>query len=150
MDPKSRRVEWLAAGLLAASALAFYWPVTLYGLSPAQGDIPQQFLPWKLFWQNSLLQGRIPLWNPFTACGCPFLANYQSGVFNPMDWLLLWSSPERFFGLSLLIHTFAAFRNLWTGAATASLARGLFSGLDRLRLQRVQRHSPVCREFSDV
>jgi hypothetical protein len=73
MDPKSRKVEWLAAGLLAASALAFYWPVTLRGLSPAQGAIPQQFLPWKMFWQNSLLQGRIPLWNPWVACGCPFL-----------------------------------------------------------------------------
>jgi len=124
MDPKSRRVEWFAAGLLAASALAFYWPATLYGLSPAQGDIPQQFLPWKLFWQNSLLQGRIPLWNPFVACGCPFLANYQSGVFNPMDWLLLWSSPERFFGLSLLIHTLAALLGTYGLARRLRLSPG--------------------------
>lgn len=143
MDSNSRRVEWLTAGLLAASALAFYWPVTLYGLSPAQGDIPQQFLPWKQFWQNSLLQGRIPLWNPFVACGCPFLANYQSGVFNPMDWLLLWSSPERFFGSSLLIHTLAALLGTYGLARQLRLSPGAaflasivyaFSGFNAIHL----------------
>lgn len=94
--------------LLILIPWAYYWQVTLLGLSPGQGDVPLQFLPWKLFWRESILSGRIPLWNPHTACGAPFLANFQSGVFSPVDWLLLPLSPERTFGVSLVLHTILA------------------------------------------
>jgi|GEM_PF-1875675 len=135
--------EWLGPAFLVAVALAFYWPVTLLGRSPAMGDVPLQFLPWKIFWRESLFAGRIPLWNPHVACGAPFLANFQSCVFNPVDWLLLPVPPSLVFGVSLVFHTLLVF--LFThglaralglspvGAVMAALAFGL-SGFNQIHL----------------
>jgi len=135
--------RWLVPLLLVIIAAAFYWPVSLQGFSPNQGDVPHQFLPWKVFWRASVLEGRIPLWNPHVACGAPFLANFQSSVFNPVDWLLLPVPPEKFFGVSLLVHTilgllftFALARRLGLGASGATIAAlgFAFSGFNHMHL----------------
>jgi hypothetical protein len=53
---------------------------------------------------EALREGRIPLWDPSSFCGQPYLANYQAGVFYPINLLLLPFSPERSLGLSVWIH----------------------------------------------
>ena len=57
-----------------------------------------QQIPWKYFAINKLKQGRIPWWNPYTHAGMPLLANFQAGVFYPLnfifwlfDFLLAWT-----------------------------------------------------------
>jgi hypothetical protein len=46
-----------------------------------------QQIPWKYFAVNELKQGRIPWWNPYTHSGMPFLANFQAGVFYPLNFI---------------------------------------------------------------
>jgi hypothetical protein len=48
--------------------------------------------------------GEIPLWNPLSGAGEPWLANGQSGVFYPPNLLFLLPSPARAAGLFLLLH----------------------------------------------
>ena len=38
---------------------------------------------------RSLLAGHVPWWDPFTLGGSPFVANLQSQVFYPPNWLFL-------------------------------------------------------------
>lgn len=52
----------------------------------AQGiDVVRQFFPWKHFSLAMLQKGQIPLWNPYYFSGNPHLANFQSGIFYPLN-----------------------------------------------------------------
>jgi len=46
--------------------------------------VRQQFV-WKYFAIEELKQGRWPLWNPYNFSGTPHLANFQTGVFYPLN-----------------------------------------------------------------
>src|SRR5215212_6856203 len=41
------------------------------------------------FFREALIEGRLPLWNPYIGLGRPFLADLQSAVFYPPGYLLL-------------------------------------------------------------
>ena len=53
------------------------------------GDFTHHFLPFSLFQQQEMLAGRLPIWNPYTYGGHPFLADVQAAVFYPISTLLL-------------------------------------------------------------
>src|SRR5512139_1122612 len=53
------------------------------------GDFTDHFLPFSLFQRAELLAGRLPLWNPYTYAGHPFLADVQAAVFYPLSNLVL-------------------------------------------------------------
>ena len=46
-------------------------------------DLVFQMEPLRQFAASEVRAGRLPLWNPYTYCGSPFLANNQSAVFSP-------------------------------------------------------------------
>ena len=46
-----------------------------------------QFVPWWAFAWENILTGEIPLWNPYNGMGAPLIANYQSAIFYPPNWL---------------------------------------------------------------
>lgn len=77
--------------LLAFVALVtlFYAPVLLGKRTLSAGDFTDHFFPFTLFLRSELLAGRLPLWNPFTYGGHPFLADIQAAVFYPINLLLL-------------------------------------------------------------
>lgn len=57
-------------------------------------DSVAQFEPWLSFAAGRLRQGALPLWNPDNYLGAPFIANMQSAVFFPLNWLaFLWPDP---------------------------------------------------------
>jgi hypothetical protein len=62
-----------------------------------------------------LKAGRIPLWNPYTNCGMPFLATYQMALFYPLNVLHWFLRTELAFSLTYLMHFFLAgvFMYLW-------------------------------------
>ncbi len=64
-------------------ALVFFGKVIFWGTASLQ------FIPWYQFFFDSILGGNFPLWNPFNGMGVPFIANYQSAVFYPFNWILL-------------------------------------------------------------
>ena len=74
--------------LIGVTAL-FYAPILLGVRTFPDGDFTHHFLPFSLFQQSSLLVARLPVWNPFTYGGHPFLADVQAAVFYPVSNLLL-------------------------------------------------------------
>jgi hypothetical protein len=67
-------------------------------------DCLRSYLPRRAETVRALRSGRIPLWDPSSFCGQPFLANFQSGVFYPPNLLLLPFSAERSLGIFAWIH----------------------------------------------
>ena len=55
----------------------------------AMPDVISQIYPWKTFTIDSLKQGILPLWNPYSFSGTAHLANYQSAVLTPLNLLFL-------------------------------------------------------------
>jgi hypothetical protein len=76
--------------LILLGLTAFFYAPILLGLRTfPDGDFTHHFLPFSLFQQQELLAGRLPLWNPYTYSGHPFLADVQAAVFYPLSNLLL-------------------------------------------------------------
>lgn len=55
------------------------------------------------FWAESIKQGELPLWNPYTSIGMPFLADVQMTTFNPLNLLFLIFNAVLALNLSRLI-----------------------------------------------
>ncbi len=71
-------------------AALFYAPILLGLVTFPDGDFTHHFLPFSLFQQSEWLAGRwLPVWNPYTYAGHPFLADIQAAVFYPLGDLLL-------------------------------------------------------------
>ncbi len=115
---KLQRKEHLVAGiLLLVISLIFFYPV-FKGLIPFPGDLlTGAYYPWldykwgyevgvpvknpaisdvfsvayplKNLAINYIKQGEMPLWNPFAFAGSPLLANWQAGVFYPLNIFML-------------------------------------------------------------
>jgi hypothetical protein len=66
------------------SANSKFWGPVKNGAMP---DIITQIYPWRHLAINIWKQGQVPLWNPYTFSGNPFLANYQSAVLSPLNFL---------------------------------------------------------------
>ena len=128
----------LTAGTLAAALLVLHWPVLAHGLLVTPAGMHHAQWPWKAFaaervaagavlednstlsdllfeiypWQwhiqRSLAGGAIPLWNPYSYCGVPFVANAQSAVFYPLHWPA-WVFPSmRVFTIAVLLKVLLA------------------------------------------
>ena len=52
-------------------------------------DPLQQYWPWRRFACRWLLRGEVPLWNPHSFSGYPFLANLQSAILYPPNLIFL-------------------------------------------------------------
>lgn len=63
------------------------------------------FYPLIAYRDARLLAGQLPLWAPDYFLGVPFLANPQTGVLYPPNWLTLWLPPPRAYAWQLVGHT---------------------------------------------
>ena len=72
----------LATGLFAAG-LCFVAPTLL-----KSGDYVQIWRPTLQFLADSVREGRVPFWNPYTGLGRPFLGDMQNAVFYPPLYLM--------------------------------------------------------------
>ncbi|MCS6778041.1 MAG: hypothetical protein NZ557_16075 [Chthonomonadaceae bacterium] len=72
--------------------------------NPLRWDGIAQFYPWRLFAAQTLREGLIPLWNPYQFCGTPFIANSQSAVFYPPNWIGIVVPTAHAFGVNTLLH----------------------------------------------
>lgn len=72
-------------------------------------DTMEYVFPEKWFNVESFHQGRIPLWNPYIACGTPHLAAFQPAPFYPFFWIWNFTGlGDWFFVMALLHQAFAA------------------------------------------
>ncbi|MCC6143688.1 MAG: hypothetical protein IT368_07765, partial [Candidatus Hydrogenedentes bacterium] len=97
----------------------------------------QRVYPMMHYGFGRLREGALPLWNPRQLCGAPFLANPQSGLFQPLNWVFLLPNTgyalaaHAFMALALMAFGFVLFaRSIGTGF-TGALIGGMtyaFSG----------------------
>lgn len=76
-----------------------------------------QFYPWRWFAFGELSEGRLPFWNPYNGAGSPLVANYQSAILYPPNWLYVFDIPQMM-GIIALLHILWAGWGMWkfTGA----------------------------------
>ena len=67
-------------------------------------DHTDYFQPLRWFTATALKAGQLPLWNPYSASGEPWLANPQTAVFYPPAWLFLVLPLESAYMLYLALH----------------------------------------------
>lgn len=112
-----RRVfrEPVAAALLFFALGGIFLGVYLQA-TPGQylggGDMVGQWLQILRLARTEILQGRLPLWNPYLAAGLPLQANPQLGLFYPPFWVFWLTSFEQ--GVALI----GAFHLAWMGLGT--------------------------------
>ena len=70
--------------------------------------------PWHAFCREYLLQGILPLWNPYTGCGEPFLANMEAAVFYPPNLIFLVCPVTKALSISAAFHVLVAAAGTWT------------------------------------
>jgi hypothetical protein len=111
------RPQALAALLLAGLCVLFFWRIITPSIEDRgyvpSGDFVDQFYVFRVFEARQLLAGRLPLWNPYTYGGHPFLADIQSAVFYPLSLLTMllsapWSIPIYALELEAIGHVFLA------------------------------------------
>src|SRR5208282_3122569 len=77
------RRRWLPAALVFAQALIFFrYPLFVPGYA-IPWDLRNLHLPHAYLYADSLAEGHLPLWDPFTYCGRPELANIQAATLYP-------------------------------------------------------------------
>ena len=69
--------------VLLAEALVFFWLVLFVPHYVIPWDLRYYHLPLASTLQRALLEGRLPLWDPFVYCGMPVYANLTAQAFYP-------------------------------------------------------------------
>ncbi|NNE42580.1 MAG: hypothetical protein HKN12_00080, partial [Gemmatimonadetes bacterium] len=88
--------------------LAFLLDAVLAGGAFVLRDVVTFFHPWQIAVRDAVQSGHLPLWNHDSLCGVPLLANLQSGVFYPVNWLY-WILPfDAALTTGMFIHLTAA------------------------------------------
>lgn len=141
---KSKSGVVCVVALLAVSAY-FFSPALFQGKAFVPADLLGYISPWKqaaggarhfnnnaisdgvfqYYTDKALLsrelgRGNVPLWNPYSFCGQPFVANNKSAVFYPLNAVIFRLMPPwRAMGFSAALHMFLAglfmymFLRLW-------------------------------------
>jgi hypothetical protein len=114
-----RTLPWLAAFL---GPVLLFGPMLLRGEAPVWGTSLLQFVPWRALALRILSAGHWPLWNPWLGGGAPLLANYQSALLYPPNWLMALTGPAWGGGLLTMLHL------AWAGVGMVVLTRRLGLG----------------------
>lgn len=69
-------------------------------------DAIRQIYPWREFAMDQFKKGQIPLWNPYAFSGQPLLANFQSGVFYPLNLLYFLTDSKNAWLLLVVLQPF--------------------------------------------
>ncbi|MBP7693288.1 MAG: YfhO family protein [Anaerolineales bacterium] len=88
----------------ALAALALGWKLAFTNLILARGDTFLYFYPLWDYRARALAAGRLPLWTPELFMGAPFLANSQTGVLYPLNWLLIPLAAPAAAKAAILLH----------------------------------------------
>ena len=122
--------------LLAVLATTVFLPALIRQEVFLLRDHFDYFQPLRWFTADELRAGRLPLWNPYSASGEPWLANPQTAVFYPPAWIFLVLPFATAYMLFLLVHllilgwgAYAFFvRRASSGAALVGAVALMFSG----------------------
>jgi hypothetical protein len=109
ITPGPRRYgDWLLLLSSAAVIVLVFWRLALTDLIIGRGDLFFYFYPYRDYASQSILNGRVPLWNPHLFMGVPFFANSQAGVLYPLNLLVAGLPVARQVNFSLVVHAVLA------------------------------------------
>ena len=74
--------------LLVFIVLIALYPLSLFIYIPKWDNI-NGYLPYRYFASDFIWNGYLPLWNPFQNMGYPAYSDLQSGVWNPIVWIIM-------------------------------------------------------------
>lgn len=147
----------LGVVLAALVAVALMFPGIVLERENLWGDFVTWYYPSHEYAASRLRQGDMPLWNPYSDSGMPFVGEADHGTFYPLSWLLHTVAPDRsslFHALELfaLLHaalailTLYAFLRILGCSRPAALAGGLAYGLSGSFSARAAQVSLVCAQ----
>lgn len=108
MKRHTRLPVFILAGAVAVVMYRLFLGESLFWGLPAL-----QFFPWRLYGFELVRDLTLPLWNPFNGAGAPLLANYQSALLYPLNWIGL--LPVSASALTLIMSAVAAFHLVLAG-----------------------------------
>jgi hypothetical protein len=130
-DSRSFILSLVPFGVFILAAVCFFHEAIFFGKAFSARDHYLFFMPRRFFALDTLLDGSLPLWNPFNACGVPFLANVQSSVFYPLSTLIYLLPFPGGYCAFVIVHyvlaalfMFALMRH-WNGSCCAAVIAGL-------------------------
>ncbi|MGA2112243.1 MAG: YfhO family protein [Anaerolineales bacterium] len=89
---------------ILAAAMLLFWQILFAGQVIFWGVPLLQFYPWHFLARELLARGGLPLWDPYLGMGAPLLANSQSALLYPPNWLLLVLPLDHAQGWLLVAH----------------------------------------------
>ncbi|HHT9137076.1 MAG TPA: YfhO family protein [Candidatus Wunengus sp. YC60] len=102
--------DWLAILILFLLSLAYFYSVIIPTdyriLGDENHDMRNQYFCWRYFGFNTLSKGILPLWNPYSCCGIPFIAGAQSAIFYPLNLIFLILPIHTAINYSIILHVF--------------------------------------------
>jgi hypothetical protein len=108
----SLKEDGAAVAFLLALAALYFLPVLIKGdsqvLSSVGTDIWAAYYYWRHFGFDSLAGGEIPLWNPYSFSGIPFVAGMESAIFYPLNVIYFFFGTAFSINLSIALHCFLA------------------------------------------
>ena len=119
------------AALLAILILIFFPDVILGTRTFVFRDYGLYGYPVAFYHRESFWRGEVPLWNPLSACGIPFLAEWSTLVLYPFSFLYLLSPLSWSLGVFCLAHLILAglgmyfLAHRWTASRLAASVAGL-------------------------
>ncbi|MBF0449674.1 MAG: YfhO family protein [Candidatus Magnetomorum sp.] len=103
----ARKVLW-GPIILFLCLMVFFHEIFFSGKSFLLRDLFCDFFPWRLFAKDALLSFHLPLWNPYSNMGQPFMANPQSAVFYPFHAIFLFMDAVWAMKISIVFHVFVS------------------------------------------
>jgi hypothetical protein len=95
---------WIVAGLVVLALLvAFCLPGDAV-ICGQNTDMIGEFVAWRAYMADSLYHGHLPLWNPYTYGGQPFLTGFESAVLYPPNLIFLVLPLGPALNFSILFH----------------------------------------------
>ena len=113
-------------------------PVWVTGSALFWGTPALQFVPWRYWAWEVIRSGHLPLWNPLVGMGAPLIANYQSSLFYPPNWLYF------------LLAAVGGISALAWGQALLVAAHLTFAALGMARLARQLGLNPLAQTVSGL
>lgn len=110
---------WMPVLAVLAGPVMVFGPILASGKTLFWGAPLLQFTPWRELALKTLASGELPLWNPLLGMGAPLLANYQSALMYPPNWLILILKVPTAETLLVLLHL------IWAGLGMIALIRSM-------------------------
>ncbi len=112
--------SWLPFALLILVLMALFHRL-LSGETLFWGLPTLQFYPWRQFAFTEIGAGHMPSWNPYVGAGAPLLANEQTAVFYPPNWLFLLLPDPQAMSWIAVLHVIWAGIGMWLFAGALGL-----------------------------